>query len=107
MSEPGETFEQTALRELREETGVNARVDQLTGLYYKQENDSHHIVFRCSVEGRTEPTPSSSEISECGFFAVEQLPRPISDFTIRRIRDALEASSPRSIVAIEALAWLE
>jgi 8-oxo-dGTP pyrophosphatase MutT (NUDIX family) len=107
MSEPGETFEQTALRELREETGIDARVDQLTGLYYKHENDSHHLVFRCSVEGSSQPTPSSSEISECGCFAVDELPRPISDFTIRRIRDALEASSPRSIVAVEALAWLD
>jgi len=50
MSEPGEPFEATAMRELWEETGLRARIERLTGVYYKRENDSHHLVFRCRCE---------------------------------------------------------
>ena len=107
MSEPGETFEETAIRELREETGVDARVERLTGLYFEQDGDAHQLVFRCLVEGTFEPVPSSSEISECGFFPVDGPPRPISDFTIRRMQDVIAAVPPERVVAIPRRTWLE
>jgi 8-oxo-dGTP pyrophosphatase MutT (NUDIX family) len=75
MSEPGESVEGTALRELLEETSLRAQDDRLTGIYYKRANDSHHLVFRCSVEGDAVPVPSSDEIAECGFFRRSELPR--------------------------------
>ena len=106
-SEPGESFEGTALRELLEETGLVARISGLTGLYYKRENDSHHLVFRCIVEDGATPQPCSGEISDCGFFLVDALPRPISTFTIRRVRDALAGERPRTVTEIESLTWLE
>ena len=107
MSEPGESVEQAALRELREETGLRARVEQLTGIYYEPETDQHHVVFRCLTQGVSAPAPSSSEISDCGFFSVDDLPRPISDFTIRRIQDTLAESSPRTVITIPTRSWLE
>ena len=107
MSEPGESFEATALRELREETGLVARIDQLTGIYYKHENDSHHLVFRCVVEDGAVPAPSSDEISDCRYFAPHQLPRPLSDFTYRRIRDSLAGRPPDSVVPIAVVKWLD
>lgn len=106
-SEPGETFAETALRELREETGLAARVEKLAGIYYKQENDSHHLVFRCTLENASEPVPTSDEISACAYWATGQLPRPISDFTVRRIRDALAEVGPGVLVHVPALSWLE
>jgi len=51
MSEPGESFDTTALRELGEETGLVARIEQLTNIYYKPENDSHHLVFAMPDRG--------------------------------------------------------
>jgi len=106
-SEPGETFAETALRELREETGLAARVERLAGIYYKGENDSHHLVFRCKVEDGLEPTPSSGEISACAYWSAEELPRPISDFTVRRIQDALAGDGPHLLVDVPLLTWLE
>ena len=107
VSEPGESVEQTASRELREETGLRARIERLTGIYYEQETDQHHFVFRCVVDDVSVPVPSSSEISDCGFFSIDVLPRPISDFTIRRIQDTLDESSPRSVITIPRRTWLE
>jgi 8-oxo-dGTP diphosphatase len=106
-SEPGETFAETALRELREETGLAGRVERLSGVYYKRENDSHHFVFRCKVEDGSEPRPSSEEISACKYWSMEDLPRPISDFTVRRIEDALACDGLRFLVDVPLVTWLE
>jgi 8-oxo-dGTP diphosphatase len=106
-SEPGENFAETALRELREETGLTASVDRVTGLYYKREDDSHHLVFRCKVENDVEPTPRSEEISACAYWSPVEVPRPISDFTLRRIDDALGDRASHLLVDVPSLTWLE
>ena len=106
-SEPGETFAETALRELREETGLAGDAEGLAGIYYRRENDSHHLVFRCAVENGSEPRPNSEEISACGYWPVEKLPRPISDFTVRRIQDALASDDAHLPVDVPLLTWLE
>ncbi len=105
-SEPGETVAETALRELREETSLEAAADRLTGIYYDRETDAHHFVFRCRVLAG-EATPSSREISDSGYWPPDALPRPISDFTVRRIDDALRATVPRMPVDIPPRTWLE
>jgi 8-oxo-dGTP pyrophosphatase MutT (NUDIX family) len=65
-SELDETLEETAVRELREETGVDAVAEQLVGIYYEAEHDAHHFVFRCHATSG-EPSPSSEEVSDCRF----------------------------------------
>ena len=83
------------------------RVERLAGIYYRRDDDSHHFVFRCTVESGAEPTPSSDEISDCAYRNIEELPRPISDFTIRRIRDALADRGPSFLVEVPTVNWLE
>jgi 8-oxo-dGTP diphosphatase len=107
VTEPGESFEETALRELHDETALHGGVDRLTGVYYERENDSHHLVFGCRVEDDAVPVPSSDEIAECGFFRRSELPRPISDFTLSRIDDALAGIAPEAVVTIERQGWLD
>jgi len=34
------------------------------------------------------------EINEYGFFDIDNLPRPITNFTVERIRDAVESKKP-------------
>jgi 8-oxo-dGTP pyrophosphatase MutT (NUDIX family) len=106
-AELDETFEQTALRELTEETGLRGRVERLTGIYYRPQNDSHHLVYRCATEGI--PAPSSPEISACEYWLAAELPRPISNFTARRVEDALRepAGDQIRVVVLAPLAWLE
>jgi dihydroneopterin aldolase len=94
LSEPGESFVETALRELREETGLRGVPERLTGIYYDPDEDAHHLVFRCAVVDGAAPAPSSPEISDCAWFAADALPHPTSDFTARRIQDALAGGPP-------------
>jgi 8-oxo-dGTP diphosphatase len=101
-SEPGESVVEIALRELREETGIDALAESLTGIYWNAEQDAHHFVFRCRPSDDREPVPSSREISDCTFCPPDNLPRPITDFTVRRIEDALTAAPQPLPIPIQA-----
>ena len=105
-SELDETLEETAVRELREETGVDAVAEQLVGIYYEAEHDAHHFVFRCRATSG-EPSPSSEEVSDCRFWDPRDLPRPISDFTVRRIEDAVAGTAHALPVRIPPKSWLD
>jgi 8-oxo-dGTP diphosphatase len=106
-SEPGESVIETALREVREETGLTVEAERLTGVYHDPEYDAHHFVFACRSVAGGEPVPSSKEISACAYWPPDDPPRPISDFTLVRIRDAL-SSGPQVLPAtIDPRSWLE
>lgn len=88
--ETGESADQAAVREVREETGIEVAAERLTGVYFERATACHHFVFACRPTLRTEPRPSSPEITDVRWCARTELPRPISDFTVRRIDDALD-----------------
>ncbi|NOU94209.1 NUDIX domain-containing protein [Paenibacillus sp. LMG 31456] len=45
LSEKNESAEETAQREVLEETGIDVAVEQLTGIYYDPNNDMHPFCF--------------------------------------------------------------
>ncbi len=105
-SEQDESIVETAVREVVEETGLRVEPDALSGVYYTADTDAHHFVFRCSViEG--EPVPSSPEISDCAYWLLDDLPRPISDFTVRRIEDAASTRAFPLPAVVPARVWLD
>ncbi len=107
-TDPGESAMETARREVREETGLRVRVERLSGIYYEPEVDMHHFVFACRREDETEVLrPDGREISECGYWALEALPRPISDFTIDRIRHALGGTPVTAIITVPQRQWFD
>jgi hypothetical protein len=53
-----------------------------------------------------DPAPDLDEISEAAFWPLDALPVPMSDFTERRIRDAL-AGGPVVIGRVEGRTWRE
>lgn len=106
-SEANESAQETAVREVAEETGLRVSVDRLTGVYYEGKSGVHHFVFACSVGESAVPRPDGIEIAECNYWSPDALPRPISDFTVRRISDALAGTSPTTIVAIPPRRWIE
>lgn len=107
LSEQNESAENTAMREVLEETGLEATVGRLTGVYYEPKNDMHHFVFICKVVDNQQPQPDAEEVTECKFFNVDDLPRPISDFTISRIQDALNTNSNHLFHIIGPRQWFE
>jgi 8-oxo-dGTP diphosphatase len=101
-SEPDESVLETALREVREETGLDVVAERLTGIYFEPVDDMHHFVFLCRERDEAAtPRLDLSEISAVGYWAPDSLPRSISDFTIRRIQDALAGPSSLLPVIIE------
>lgn len=85
--EASESAEETARREALEEVGIELDVERLVGVYWEPP-DAHHFVFRARARGEPR-VADTSEITELGWFSPSALPRPISDFTVGRIADAL------------------
>lgn len=110
-TEPGESVIGTALREAREELGVAVVIERLTGVYWEPgwsaDRGMHHFVFRAALDGQlpAEP-PDPREIAQWIWASLDMPPRPISDFTLRRIRDALDGG-PAAVSTIGARLWLE
>ena len=113
-TEPHESIVDTALREVREETGLQVVADRLDGIYYGQQRDFHHFVFLCRTVGAAaEPRPCSSEVAACTYWPTDALPHPMSDLTRRFIRDAVArdvvsvAGTPALPVVVTSGSWQE
>jgi hypothetical protein len=76
-----------------------------TGIYYEplwrraqpllKGGEVVHFMFLCKAEAGATPSPGEDgEITECAYWPVDELPRPIGDFTVRRIRDGLGPCPP-------------
>ena len=88
----GETPMQCAIREVREETGLEIRVHRLLGIFSSKcyeyvhypwkENEFTHVFFAGEIVGGSLTT--SAESSDVGFFAETEMPS-LSDGHHRRI----------------------
>ena len=99
---PGEAPALTAQRELLEETGLDLPEGELSGVYYEPGHDFGpmiHFVFRHDGHDALTPVANPPEIGAVGWFEVDALPAPMSDFTQRRIRDALAPGVAYRVVA--------
>jgi 8-oxo-dGTP diphosphatase len=66
IGELNESPAETAVREVREETGLTVIARRMTGCYYAPENDKLHFVFWCDrSDPAAIPVPDGAEISEC------------------------------------------
>lgn len=94
MVKKGETFEQAAKRELKEEVGIELGKLRLFGVYnnfYEYKNDGI-VVFLC--ESYHASQGSDGEIESFGFFPTTKLPANISSGTKRRIKEYMMNSFP-------------
>ena len=107
-AEEGESPVDTAIREVREETGLSVIAWHMTGYYFDLAAGGLHFVFRCKVEkGDAEARPDGVEISQCAYCRPEALPHPISDFTLLRIHDALAGAEYPLPTAVGPRQWQE
>ncbi len=99
--EVGERIDVTVKREVLEETGLEVRVERLSGFYTGPEQVSTYpngdqvwlatAVFLCTITGGA-PRPVGVETTDVGFFRLDALPfqgNPWGERTRRRIMDAL------------------
>jgi 8-oxo-dGTP diphosphatase len=92
--EAGETLEQAAVREAKEETGLDIRLRRVVALYSKLEEDALAITFDAEATGgKISP---SSESLECRYFPLDDLPDHVRGHFAGRVRDYL-ANKPSAI----------
>lgn len=85
----GEVVEEAAVREVREELGVDVALDGLVGVYSTRGRPVILIVFRGRLATGT-PRPTS-EVDEVAVFAAEELPEMAFENDYRIVRDWLAA----------------
>jgi ADP-ribose pyrophosphatase YjhB (NUDIX family) len=96
-AEAGESPTATAVREVREETGLDVELERLTGVYYHADHAAGefiHFVFRGRLPGGADIRPQATEVAEWAFFAPDSLPEPMSPSTRLRLLDALAGPLP-------------
>ena len=85
--ESGETVDEALCREVREETGLEVKVERLIGVYSKPQKQEVVLTFRCQVIGGT--LQSTEETRESRFFMPDALPGNTLPKHRQRIEDAL------------------
>lgn len=85
VMEPGESIDQTAIREVREETGLDIGLKRVVGLYSKPSENGLAVCFEGEQIGGV--LAADNEIMECGYFAYDRLPEPIREHLRQRIED--------------------
>jgi 8-oxo-dGTP diphosphatase len=93
-SEPGETVEQTIVREVKEETGLDVEVVRKIGEYHEQgtesgfEYDYYPACFLVKVVGG-ETRRQESEIQAIQLFSVEDIPENLAFVHNQMVKDYL------------------
>jgi 8-oxo-dGTP diphosphatase len=76
-----------AVREVREEVGLDVEIVRLTGVYWKPQEQEIVFNFECRVISGVLST--SDEADEVRYFSIEDLPPNTSPKQVERIHDAL------------------
>lgn len=84
--EPGESVEQAAVREAKEETGLDVLLARLVGIYSKPAQDALAICFEGEVLGGS-LAEATDEVVECRYFRADALPEPHRAHLRERVAD--------------------
>jgi 8-oxo-dGTP pyrophosphatase MutT (NUDIX family) len=92
LKEPGEDIQTTAIREAKEETGLDVELGDLVGDYTILDEGGVELitasVFTAQIVGG-ELQPNEREIEELGWFDPENLPEPPTDVAPVAIPDGV------------------
>lgn len=86
-----ETIEDGLRREIKEETGVDITVDQLTGVYKNMTRGIVNLVFRCAA--LTDALPSTAEASSVAWFPVSEVVYLMTPAYAARVTDAVTGTT--------------
>lgn len=92
--EDGESLAQAAIRETKEETGLDVELTRLVGVYSRLGSwwNGYMVLFAAKPVGG-EIKPQVGETIAVEWFSFDELPAPLSLGHQRRIRDAIEGAS--------------
>ncbi|MFL5802123.1 MAG: NUDIX domain-containing protein [Roseiflexaceae bacterium] len=93
----GESLAQAAMREAREETGLEVELTQLVGIYSrpKWQRSMHLVLFAARpIGGALRPDPH--EVIDAGYFALDALPEPLMAGHRQKIADAFSDAHGRA-----------
>ena len=95
----GEVLEEAAVREVREELGVDVRLTGLVGVYSTRGESVVLVVYAGVIEGG-EPRPDGREVSEVRCFRLDALPELAFLHDQRVLSDWKRALQTDSLLAI-------
>ena len=92
LMEVGETIEKTALREIKEETGITGKIISLVGLYSGPKRDPRGTTLTVCylVKFVRQGKKLDEEVTDMKFFPFDKLPKDIGFDHKKMIRDALK-----------------
>lgn len=107
--EEGESLAQAAVRETREEAGLDVELTRVVGIYSRLGNVSpgYVILFAAKpIGGEIKCQPG--ETIEVKWFAFDEIPSPLSVGHARRIKDVIEGASGIAVLQeIKSPTWPE
>jgi 8-oxo-dGTP diphosphatase len=75
----GETVEAAALREMREETGLQVEITELLGIYSRPDRDPRGHTISVVYVGRADGSPrAADDAKSAGLFLAERPPSPLA-----------------------------
>ncbi len=85
--EKGEAPWQGVIREVKEETGLDVKIERLTGVYFTARLNQIAFSFVCKVTGGKLMTNDESD--QFQYFAFNRIPKNVPRRHVKRIKDAI------------------
>ncbi len=99
MVERGESPWEGAVREIKEEVGLDIEIVRLVGVYSKKKKNDVIFSFLCKICGGE--ISLTDEADEIAYFSIDDLPKNLSPKHVERIMDATQGAA-RTLLKIQS-----